>query len=132
MQAHTLRKNNKTKTKLRRGRGGKRGTFSGRGIKGQKARAGHKIRPQVRDLIVKMPKRKGHAHSSRPRNEVSVSTFQIKRVFKSNDAVNPKSLLQHNLIKRVHGKLPQVVKIIGPKEVISGFKITGCELTGKK
>jgi len=41
------------------GRGGKRGTTSGRGQKGQKSRSGHRIRPAERDLILKLPKMRG-------------------------------------------------------------------------
>lgn len=44
------------------GRGGKRGTTSGRGQKGQKSRAGHKIRPALRDLLLRIPKRRGFAN----------------------------------------------------------------------
>lgn len=40
MQLHELKPKHKAKKKKRVGRGGKRGTFSGRGVKGQKARAG--------------------------------------------------------------------------------------------
>ena len=38
MQIHELKKLNKARTKKRVGRGGKRGTFSGRGSKAQMAR----------------------------------------------------------------------------------------------
>src|SRR3989344_4561670 len=41
------------------GRGGKRGKTSGRGGKGQTARAGRKMRPEMRDIIKKIPKRRG-------------------------------------------------------------------------
>ena len=58
MQLHTLPKF-KTKRVQRVGRGGKRGTFSGRGTKGQKSRAGRRIRPAGRDLIIRIPKRRG-------------------------------------------------------------------------
>jgi large subunit ribosomal protein L15 len=66
--AHTL----SPRTKKRRksivvGRGGKRGKTSGRGGKGQTARAGHKIRPEIRDLIKKLPKRRGSRQEPRPR-----------------------------------------------------------------
>lgn len=47
------------KNKKRVGRGGKRGTTAGRGTKGQKSRSGHVIRPAERDLILKLPKRRG-------------------------------------------------------------------------
>lgn len=55
-QLHTIQALHKLKKKKRIGRGGKRGTFSGRGTKGQKARAGRKIRPAIRDLIQSLPK----------------------------------------------------------------------------
>lgn len=56
MQLHTLQPAHKLRGKKRIGRGGKRGTYSGRGVKGQKARAGRKIRPAIRDLIQSLPK----------------------------------------------------------------------------
>ena len=59
MQLHTLKRKTKNKTKKIVGRGGKRGTYSGRGLKGQKARAGRKIRPEFRDLLKKIPKQRG-------------------------------------------------------------------------
>ena len=59
MQLHQLQPKHKNKTKKRIGRGGKRGTYSGRGQKGQKSRAGHRIRPAERDLIQRLPKLRG-------------------------------------------------------------------------
>jgi large subunit ribosomal protein L15 len=59
MQLHEIQPCQKQKTKKRIGRGGKRGTYSGKGMKGQKSRAGAKIRPEVRDLIKKTPKLRG-------------------------------------------------------------------------
>jgi len=60
MQLHQIQSIHKSKTKKRVGRGGKRGTYCGRGIKGQKSRAGVKIRPAARDLIKKIPKMRGY------------------------------------------------------------------------
>jgi len=59
MQLHEVQPIHKNKSKKRVGRGGKRGTYSGRGMKGQKARAGHKIRPAIRDLVQRTPKLRG-------------------------------------------------------------------------
>ena len=42
------------------GRGGKRGTTSGRGQKGQRAHAGRRIHPAVRDFIQRLPKLRGY------------------------------------------------------------------------
>ncbi|MDP3953367.1 MAG: hypothetical protein Q8P99_00890 [bacterium] len=59
MQLHELQPKHKNKTKKRIGRGGKRGTFSGKGVKGQKSRAGRKLRPGTRDLMQQTPKLRG-------------------------------------------------------------------------
>lgn len=60
MQLHEIQKPEGKKEKKRVGRGGKKGTYCGRGIKGQRARAGAKIRPALRDLIKKIPKIRGY------------------------------------------------------------------------
>ncbi len=59
MQLHELKPNYSNKKGKRVGRGGKRGTTSGHGTKGQKSRAGHRIRPAERDLIQRLPKLRG-------------------------------------------------------------------------
>ena len=59
MQLHEVTPIHKNKSKKRIGRGGKRGTYSGRGMKGQKSRSGHKIRPAIRDLMQRTPKLRG-------------------------------------------------------------------------
>ncbi len=59
-------KNSRQKDKRvqRIGRGGKRGTSSGRGTKGQKSRSGHRIRPAERDLLIRLPKLRGYRNKS--------------------------------------------------------------------
>ncbi|KKP29686.1 MAG: hypothetical protein UR15_C0010G0005 [Parcubacteria group bacterium GW2011_GWA2_31_28] len=59
MQLHQIQTKNSLKKSKRIGRGGKRGTYSGKGIKGQKSRAGAKIRPEIRDFIKKLHKLRG-------------------------------------------------------------------------
>lgn len=46
------------------GRGGKRGKTSGKGTKGQNARAGRKKRPEIRDFIKRFPKLRGRGKNS--------------------------------------------------------------------
>lgn len=79
MQLHTIGSSNK-KSRRRVGRGGKRGTTSGRGTKGQKSRSGHRIRPAIRDLILRLPKRRGY--KNRPQSDkpfvVSLSELETK------------------------------------------------------
>lgn len=47
------------------GRGGKHAKTSGRGGKGQTARAGNKRRPELRDIIKKLPKNRGYSFKSK-------------------------------------------------------------------
>ena len=66
-------------------RGGKRGKTAGRGTKGQKARAGHKIRPEIRDVIMRLPKLRGYSFKSRFSNSVPLNLTKIDAAF-SNQA----------------------------------------------
>lgn len=59
MQIHQLKPIHKPKKKKRVGRGGKKGTYSGKGMKGQKSRAGKRFKPMIRELIKRYPKLKG-------------------------------------------------------------------------
>jgi len=59
MNLHQIAPEHKKNPKKRIGRGGKRGTYSGKGVKGQKSRAGKRIRPGTRDLIQQIPKLRG-------------------------------------------------------------------------
>lgn len=64
MQFHNLKSKTKRKYPKQVGRGGTRGKTSGRGTKGQNARAGHKKRPELRDVIKRVPKLRGRGKSS--------------------------------------------------------------------
>ncbi|MBI1961001.1 MAG: uL15 family ribosomal protein [Candidatus Liptonbacteria bacterium] len=67
------------KKRKRIGRGGKRGSFSGRGIKGQKSRAGRKIRPAERDLIMRLPKLRGYRNKPKGEKPRTVSVGELER-----------------------------------------------------
>ncbi len=64
MLLHEIRSTSEKYPKNRVGRGGKRGTTSGKGQKGQKSRSGHRIRPAERDLIQRLPKLRGYKNKS--------------------------------------------------------------------
>ena len=94
MQIHQLRATNIHKKSKRIGRGGKRGTFSGRGIKGQRARAGARIRPVERDFVKKIPKLRGYRFKSfRPQPTV-VNLDTIERLFENGATITPKILCE--------------------------------------
>jgi large subunit ribosomal protein L15 len=64
MQYHTLKPRTKNIKSKQVGRGGTRGKTSGKGTKGQNARAGRKKRPELRDFIKRFPKLRGRGKSS--------------------------------------------------------------------
>jgi large subunit ribosomal protein L15 len=82
----------KLKKRKRVGRGGKRGNYSGRGMKGQKSRAGHRIRPALRDFILKIPKKRGIGNIKLEKNVFEVNLDRIDKVFQKGEVVNTESL----------------------------------------
>jgi large subunit ribosomal protein L15 len=60
MQLHEIKPTHKLKKRKRVSRGGKRGTYSGRGQKGQLSRAGRKLKPLIREIIKRYPKLRGY------------------------------------------------------------------------
>lgn len=64
MQIHNLKRVHKNKGDRLVGRGGKHAKTAGRGGKGQTARAGNKRRPELRDIIKKLPKNRGYKFKS--------------------------------------------------------------------
>lgn len=116
------------------GRGGKRGKTSGRGGKGQTARAGHKIRPEVRDLIKKLPKLRGHG-KNRARtvrtNRIAVSVVNLavlEAEYKAGETVSPASLLARGLVRRAKGRAP-FVKVLGTESLTKALVVDGCTLS---
>lgn len=112
MQAHQLKASKRGVRRI--GRGGKRGSFSGRGIKGQKSRAGRHIRPQVRDILKKIHKRRGYGRnrgkSVVPKTQIKriVTTASIGKYFSEGDHITLNKLIERGLAKK-----GQTVKILG-------------------
>jgi len=113
---HTLQPTYALKRKKRVGRGGKRGTFSGRGTKGQKARAGAKIRPQEREEILKIPKKRGSGFINRPKKFKAriavINLGTINKHFAQGELVTPKTLTRKGLLDVSHRSATRV-KILG-------------------
>jgi len=128
MQLHQVKPTHKQKTKKRVGRGGKRGTYSGKGLKGQKARAGRKMRPELRDFIKKIPKKRGYRFKAiGPKPEV-VNLRDLERFFNDGDLVSPETLLQKRLVARINGRVPEV-KILGSGELKKNLKVENCKFS---
>lgn len=113
MKKFAMKKSNSAQTKRRVGRGGKRGKTSGKGMKGQKSRAGNSTRPEMRDIIKKLPKRRGHGKNRAKtvvpnRGYQAVNLDQLSNNFADGVEVTPRSLLDMGLVSRHGGRLPKV------------------------
>ncbi|PCI20842.1 50S ribosomal protein L15 [Candidatus Wolfebacteria bacterium] len=116
MQTHNIQRANKQKSKKTVGRGGLRGKTSGRGHKGQKQHGGHGIRPQIRDIIKKLPKLRGYRFSSIQTKPVVISLAMIEKAFDNGAIVSPKTLVEKSVIKRKKGRYPKI-KIVGTGDI---------------
>lgn len=110
-----------------RGQSSTRGKQSGRGGKGQTARAGHKIRPALRDIIKKLPKRRGYG-KNRGRTVVphlepiAVPVGKLNTMFENGAEVNGKSFLSIGIIT---ARKPNPIKIVSGGELTKKLTITG-------
>lgn len=119
MQLHNIKPANKLKKRKRIARGGKRGGYSGRGIKGQKSRAGAGIRPAIRDVMMRLPKQRGrakHSFKSLSVKPVILNLIIIEKKFLDGETVNSQNLFLKGLINKKNGNLPEV-KILSNGEI---------------
>ena len=131
MQLNQLKRKTKNKKRGIVGRGGKRGKTSGRGTKGQNARAGNKRRPEFRDIIKKLPKMRGRGRNlNTPTQErpVAVKLSVIETHFSAGDTVNPAILFERGLIRSRHGRAPKVT-IVSDGELTKKISFSKCRVT---
>jgi len=128
MQLHQLKPAHKLKKKKRIGRGGKKGTYSGKGLKGQKSRSGHRFAPVIRELIKKHPKLRGYRAKIRKKDIAVVNLDILAEKFKEAEIVNPESLLKRKLTRKIGGKIPKV-KILARGKISKKLTIEKCELS---
>ncbi len=125
MQRHQLQTKTKRTKKTLRGRGDK---TAGRGTKGQKARAGHKIRPEIRDFIKTLPKLRGRGvniNKSIQVKPLSIALGTISASFKANSIVSPSALYKKGLVTKISGKLPKV-KVLATGEIDKALTFIDC------
>lgn len=117
-----IQQKHKRKIKKIIGKGGKKGRASGRGMKGQKSRTGRKIRPQIRDLLKRIPKLRGYDARLIKRRPVEVVNFNIiSKHFKQGDTINKKSLFEKGLIKSQNN----IVKVLSNGDLKASFTLEG-------
>lgn len=124
---HTLKANKgvtKNRKRVGRGNASGHGTYSGRGLKGQKARSGVSglKRLGLKSTLFSMPKKRGFKSLS-SKDQV-VSSEKIEKNFKEGDKVNPIELFKKGLI----GSSKKPVKILAKGEL----KLKKLEFSGVK
>ncbi|MBI2623012.1 MAG: uL15 family ribosomal protein [Candidatus Liptonbacteria bacterium] len=129
MQLHQLQRDPSRKQSQRIGRGGKRGSYSGRGVKGQKSRAGRRLRPAVRDLIIRLPKRRGFRNKPKSERAVPLNLDVLARALRPLQGskgtlvtVTPEVLVQTGIVPT---EFRGVVKILGGGEIDIAIEVRG-------
>ncbi len=106
----------KARKRVGRGNGSGHGTYSGRGCKGQKSRAGNnKVRPGFEGgqlpLIKRLPRKRGFTNIFRI--EYSTISVGALKVFDAGTEVTPESMLATGLVK----SLARPVKILADGDI---------------
>jgi len=105
----------KSRKRVGRGDGSGHGTYSGRGCKGQKSRAGYKMRPGFEGgqlpLIKRLPRKRGFVNIFR--TEYSVININRLNMFESGSEVTPERLVAAGLVK----SLRHPVKILAEGDI---------------
>ncbi len=123
MQLHDLKI--KAKNKKRVGRGGKRGTYSGKGMKGQKSRAGHKIRPASRDLLIRIPKLKGIKNKPLTAKTIVVNLSRIAKI--KENTITREVLIANKILR----KNEKIIKILSTGTINQPITIKGISVSKK-
>lgn len=118
MQLHTLKRHTKRLTKQQVGRGSKRGKTSGRGQKGQTSRAGAKLRPEIREIIKKIPKLRGRGKNSNKSFEIKPVILNLSKLVDvpANTILTPLKFVELKLVELYKGKVP-AIKVLGNGEI---------------
>jgi large subunit ribosomal protein L15 len=114
------------------GRSGKRGSYSGRGVKGQRSRSGHRIRPAERDIILKIPKMRGFRNKAKADAPVVFNLDQLSNKLKSHAKAGAPLEVSYALLKTVRllkKDYKRKVKILGAGEIAFPIAITGFEVS---
>ena len=128
MQLNELKRTHKNKDAKRVARGGKRGKTAGRGTKGQKARAGHRLRPEMRDIIKKFPKHRGYRTQSFEVKPTPVNLAELELAFSAGDSVTPETLLAKKMVAKIGGRTPKV-KILGMGKLSKKLTVSDCTIS---
>lgn len=131
MKLHELKPKNAKKDRIRKGQGNAtKGTFAGRGCKGQNSRAGGGVRPGFEGgqtpLIQRMPKKRGFNNPNRVEAQV-VNLEVIELLYKEGEKISLETLLAKKIINKNNAK----VKILGEGELSKKLDVSAELLISK-
>lgn len=116
----------KTRKRVGRGNASGTGTYSSRGMKGQRSRSGGKSGLKLRGLkmnLLNIPKLRGFK-SIRP-SKVEVKLGDLNEVCKDGDAVTPEFLKEKGLVKHTkHG-----IKVLATGELTKKINVSGVSVS---
>lgn len=125
MQIHELTLSKKRKRGQRVGRGGKRGIYSGRGNKGQKARTNHRLKlKRIGSGLARHVPKLGGFVSLRSRS-TAVDIKRLEEKFSDGELVTPILLKSKGIIKSIQNP----VKIVGNAILTKKFTVKDCLAT---
>jgi large subunit ribosomal protein L15 len=127
MQLNNLSRKTPNKKSVQVGRGGTRGKTAGKGTKGQNARSGRKKRPELRDIIKRLPKLRGRGASPLKSITTAYVAVNVGKLasFPKGTVITPRFLEEAGMIERRVGALPQV-KILATGELVHQISVKGC------
>jgi len=122
MELYQLNPKHKKKSRKRVGRGGKKGTYSGKGMKGQKSRAGRKPRVGFAGgdttMAKRMPKKRGSVGKVKIKQGQKLARLRIKPFnlnlkdiednFEKGEIVSPKTLFEKGLVVKISKRIPRI------------------------
>jgi large subunit ribosomal protein L15 len=135
MKLHEIQPTTPLKKRKRVGRGGKRGTYSGKGMKGQKARSGAKLTPLFAGGAPTLTGRgskvyhklRGQHNSvdSRSKDRVIINISTIAKKFENGELVSPETLMEKGIVTNN----VSIIKILGSGETQKKFSFEGVVLS---
>ncbi len=128
LNLHTIKpKKGARKDRMRVGRGlAKKGTYSGRGAKGQRARSGGRSGLKLKGLrkvMLGIPKLRGFKSLEEPKAVVNVG--ELSAAFASGAKVTPKLLRDKGLVEEIGAG----VKVLGDGELTIKITLEGCQVS---
>ncbi len=126
MQQHSLKSpqgSKKNRKRVGRGDSSGSGSYSGKGMKGQKSRSGGGVRPGFEGgqlpLIKKLSALRGFNNIFR-REFIPINLNTISKLYETDNEISPETLVEKNVLKDT--KSP--IKILGDGEINFSVKVT--------